>query len=372
MEHIRIITFVVTEACQLQCVYCYLVGKNDTNKMSLGVAQRAIDYIFSEPKLDSDEIILDFIGGEPLLEINLINEIVCYFRAKANDSDRSWREKFSIRITTNGLLYTSARVQDFIRTYHDHLRMSISIDGNRDKTNVSRIYINGKGSYDDVVKSIPLWRKQFPDEGTKMTISHNDLPYVFESVKHLVSLGIHKIDVNPVLENVWYQGDDQILENQLIKCADFIFDNHLENVVYLSCFEKNLGIPDEIDAHYTYGICGTFMLAINYKGDFYPCLRFAKFALGNKPERSIGNVFEGINWNLMRPFKSFCNQITSDKCMQCDLHNGCKICPAENYDSSSSSTIYEQSLYACAMHKAKVRANNYFWCKHSLIELKVI
>ncbi len=336
--------------------------------MPFSVAKQAIDYIFSEPRLDSDEIILDFIGGEPLLEINLISEIVCYFLDKANKINHSWQEKFRIRITTNGLLYTSKQVQDFIKMYHDHLSISISIDGDRAKNNTSRIYASGKGSYDDVINSIPLWRKQFPEDGTKMTISHNDLPYVFDSVKHLVSLGIYKIDVNPVLENVWLQNDDQLLEDQLVKCADYIIDNHLENVVDLSCFEENLGTEDVPDAPLNYGICGLFTFAINPKGDFYTCLRFAQFSLRTKPERSIGNIIEGINWNLMRPFKSFCNQITSDSCSHCELHNGCKVCPAENYDSSVTSTIYEQSLSACQMHKAKVKAKNYFWYKLSLTQ----
>ncbi len=333
--------------------------------MQFDIAKRTLDYIFSEPTFISEsDIILDFIGGEPLLEIALINKIVSYFLYKASESNHIWQKNYTIRITTNGLLYSSDEVQQFIKNYHEHLSISISIDGNKEKTDLARIFPDGSGSYDKVIASIPLWREQFPDEGTKMTISHDDLPFVFNSVKHLISLGINKIDINPVLEDVWKTGDDKILERQLIKCADYIIEHHLENIVDLSCFEERSGIvTDNHIIPYNYGICGSFTFAVDYKGDYYTCLRFAKFSLRTKEARSIGNITEGIDWNLMRPFQTYCNQITSDKCIKCELSNGCKICPAENYDSSSTSSIFEQSLSSCKMHKAKVKAKNYFWNK---------
>lgn len=332
--------------------------------MSIHVAQKTIDYIFSDPRFLSEEsITFDFIGGEPLLEIDLIDNIIEYFLNCAEAKNHRWKENYRLRITTNGLLYSSQPVQEFIRKYHSHLDISISIDGNEVKTNSARIFPDGTGSYSELIKSIPLWRRQFPGEGTKMTISHDDLPYVYESVRHLISLGIYKIDINPVLEDVWKCNDDKLLEDQLVLCADYILDNHLEDTVDLSCFEERLGIGSMQHDTKNYGICGGFTFAVDYKGDFYTCLRFANFSLKNQEERSIGNVEEGINWNRMRPFQVFCNQITSDNCMKCEVHAGCKICPAENYDRSLSSTIYEQSMSACLMHKAKVRAKNYYWNK---------
>lgn len=335
--------------------------------MTIDVAMRAIDYIFSDPNLNSEtEIILDFIGGEPLLEISLVDQTINYFLFKAAENNHIWEKNYNIRITTNGLLYNTPEVQQFIKKHHDHLSISISIDGNKDKTDASRKFPDGKGSYDSVMKSIPLWRKQFPLEGTKMTISHDDLPYVFESVKHLINLGIYKIDINPVLENVWKPGDDKNLEQQLISCADYIIENGLVGVVDLSCFDERLGLATDDNIPYNYGICGSFTFTVDYKGDFYTCLRFAKFSLRSKEARSIGNIFDGVNWNLMRPFQSYCNQITSDKCIKCEHHNGCKICPAENYDSSATASIFDQSFSSCQMHKAKVKAKNYFWNKLSV------
>lgn len=361
LKKTRTITFIVTEACQLRCTYCYLVGKNNTNKMTFDVAKRTIDYVFSEPRLNSENVVLDFIGGEPLLEIDLIGKIVEYFLDVADAMDSCWKRNYRIRITTNGLLYTSEAVQKFINKHHKHLDISISIDGDRIKTNSTRIFSNGSGSYDKVVESIPLWRSQFPQEGTKMTISRDDLPYVYDSVRHLISLNIHKIDINPVLENVWREGDDKLLEQQLVRCADYIINNHLEHVVDLSCFDQSLGMPVDSHKQLNYGVCGSFTFAVDFAGKIYTCLRFARFSLRSKRARSIGDIYSGIDWNRMRPYQSFCNQITSLKCAQCDYQNGCKVCPAENYDSSSTATLYEQSYAACQMHKAKVKSKNYFW-----------
>ena len=60
-----------------------------------------------------------------------------------------------------------------------------------------------RGSYADVVKNIPLWLEQFPEDSTKVTISSADIPYICESVLHLYSLGIHEVNINVVFEDVW-------------------------------------------------------------------------------------------------------------------------------------------------------------------------
>ena len=77
------ITFIVTKDCQLACKYCYLVGKNSNERMSFDVAKKAIDYILSQEKnimFNQESVIWDFIGGEPFLEIDLIDKICDYIK----------------------------------------------------------------------------------------------------------------------------------------------------------------------------------------------------------------------------------------------------------------------------------------------------
>lgn len=75
----REITFIVTKDCQLACKYCYLVGKNTKERMSWDVAKKTIDYVLdNENYFNEDSVIWDFIGGEPFLEIDLIEKICDY------------------------------------------------------------------------------------------------------------------------------------------------------------------------------------------------------------------------------------------------------------------------------------------------------
>ena len=141
-----IIAFVVTKACQLQCKYCYLVGKNQEGKMSFDVAQKAIDYILNERKfLSTPSVTFDFIGGEPLLEIKLLEDITSYIIASMQKLSHPWKDNFHLKITTNGLLYRDKRVQRYISRYKEILRLSISFDGIKAKHDLNRVFPMGRG-----------------------------------------------------------------------------------------------------------------------------------------------------------------------------------------------------------------------------------
>jgi uncharacterized protein len=106
------------------------------------------------------------------------------------------------------------------------------------------------------------------------------------------------------------------------------------------------------------------MLAIDASGNFYPCTRFAGYSLRSKKPIIIGNVREGINKNLLRPFLTL-DRLTQSpqKCIECEIASGCAWCQGENYDAADTPTIYQRSTAICMMHKAHVRANNYYWNK---------
>ena len=104
------------------------------------------------------------------------------------------------------------------------------------------------------------------------------------------------------------------------------------------------------------------MLAIDADGVFYPCTRFTPFSLAHKQSRSIGSIGEGINANRLRPFFSLdvLSQSTLE-CIDCEISAGCAWCPGYNYDVSEYDTIFHRATALCKMHKARVKANNYFW-----------
>ena len=335
--------------------------------MSNDTARRIVDWILSEDLLkDADRIIFDFIGGEPLLEIDLINDTVSYACTQMHKKRSPWSDNFRIRITSNGISYNSSKVQEFIHKYKKHVDISISIDGTKEKHDENRIFSDGKGSYTKVLPNIKLWTKQFSEPSTKMTISHRDLPYVKDSLIHLMDLGIKVIDVNPVLEDVWEDGDDIVLENQLMKVADYMIEKSLNGRYRLSCFDEDMGekpVKDRCIAP-----CGDVAFAIDSQGDIFPCIRYKHYSLREKKQRSVGTLNGGIDKNLLRPFLLF-DDTTSfpNKCLSCDVGNLCKWCPAESYDSSLTDTVFQRSTAHCNMYKAMVRANNYYQRKLNFI-----
>ncbi len=359
------VTFIVTKDCQLACKYCYLVGKNSDERMGWDVAKEMIDYLFRDQEyFNADRIVLDFIGGEPFIEIDLIDKICDYFKIQAFSKSHRWFDSYIINVSTNGINYDSAKVQSFIKKNHKHLSIGITIDGDRNKHDLNRIYKNGgHGSYDSVVSNIPLWLSQFPTAGTKVTISSEDLPYVKDSIIHLFKLGIHEVNVNCVFEEVWKSGDDDIFEQQLTMLADEIIDNDWYDDYFCSFFSERIGRPLSSDDNSNWCGCG-HMIAVDANGFLYPCTRFSRFSLREKAPRIIGTVRKGVNRNLVRPFLTL-DRITQSpqKCIDCEVASGCAWCQGENYDSAENDTIYQRATAICKMHKARVRANNYYWNK---------
>lgn len=360
------ITFIVTKDCQLACKYCYLVGKNTHERMPWEVAKKAIDYILDhEGDFREESVVWDFIGGEPFIEIDLIDKICDYIKVEMYRRGHHWFDSYRFSFSTNGINYADDKVQRFIAKNLTHLSIGITIDGTEMKHDLNRVYKQtGRGSYRDVVRNIPLWLSQFPGSGTKVTISSADIPYIKESVLHLYSLGIHEVNINCVFEDVWAEGDDLKFEEQLTQLADAIIDGGYYRDYVCSFFSEMIGKPlDRVNDNNNW--CGAGrMLAVDAAGLFYPCTRFAKYSLRDKPALIIGNVTDGIDSDRLRPFLTLdrCTQSPAE-CIDCEVASGCAWCQGENYDAASTPTIWQRSTAICKMHKARVRANNYYWNK---------
>lgn len=360
------ITFIVTKDCQLACKYCYLVGKNSKERMSWEIAKQAVDYVLDhEGEFKEESVIWDFIGGEPFLEIELIDRICDYIKLELYRRNHHWFNSYRFSFSTNGINYHEEKVQRYIEKNRNHLSIGITIDGSRQKHDLNRVYKNSeRGSYDDVVKNIPLWQSQFPGSGTKVTISSTDLPYIKESVLHLFELGIPEVNINCVFEDVWKEGDDKILEEQLLELADAIIDGNLYEKNVCSFFQEHLGKPLDKKLQ-NQNWCGAGrMLAVDAAGIFYPCTRFAQYSLRDKNAWIIGNVRDGVDKNKLRGFLTLdrCTQSTQE-CINCEVAEGCAWCQGENYDAADTCTAFQRSTAICKMHKARVRANNYYWNK---------
>lgn len=366
----KTITFIVTKDCQLACKYCYLVGKNAKERMLWDVAKQAIDYILDneyDENFNQESVIFDFIGGEPFLEIELIDKICDYIKQELYRRNHHWFNSYRFSFSTNGINYHEEKVQRFIEKNQTHLSIGITIDGTQQKHDLNRIWKGEgpeRGSYDDVVRNIPLWLSQFPGGATKVTISSADIPYIKESVLHLYSLGIHEVNINCVFEDVWEEGDDKKFEEQLMELADAIIDNDLYKDYACSFYTEHMGKPMDCKLENNNWCGAGQMLSIDAAGNFYPCTRFAQYSLRDKKAWIIGNIKDGIDKNKLRPFLTLdrCTQSTQE-CIDCEVASGCAWCQGENYDAADTPTIYQRATAICKMHKARVRANNYYWNK---------
>jgi len=358
------VALVITQNCNLACRYCYLTHKNDSHTMTFETAKRAIDFFLKKYSMQ-EALYLDFAGGEPLLEIDLIHEIADYFEFEVRRLNHKWKDRYLFHIPTNGILYDDHRVQEFIRKHWGHVGVSITIDGTKEKHDMNRVFPNGRGSYDAIIDNVKLWIEQFGDRATtKVTFSSADLPLLKESIIHLWNLGLKNVPANVVHEDVWKEGDDEVLEDQLKALADYVLENELWNEVNCMFFSERVGYP------YTQEFlrsnqCGAgVMIAVDAQGLCYPCVRFLGFSLDHQRPYIIGDINSGISFDKIRPFISCTIEAQSDtQCRDCEVATECSSCHGNDYDSSVTGSLFKRATFVCRMHKARVRANEYYWAR---------
>ena len=358
------ITFSVTEECNLRCKYCYMIGKN-SRSMSIDTAKRAVDFILdSEPAFDA--VAWEFIGGEPTLKMNLIDELSDYIKIQMYIKNHKWFNKYMFNIGTNGTTYGSEEMQRYIRKNKNHISVGITIDGTKDKHDLQRIKADGSGSYDDIIDNVKLWIKQFPEPQTKVTFASEDLVYLKDSIIHLWDLGLKNIPANIVYENVWHEGDELVFENQLKELADYVLENELYWNYSVRFFDHNIGFPMSKATKKQY-VCGTGkMIAIDCEGQVYPCVRFLDFCQDPHHKFITGSIDNGYN-EQRELFKSLSlNLLFDDECMNCPVASGCFTCAGNNYQYTATHTVFKRTKFNCKMHKAQIRANEYFWDKLAL------
>lgn len=357
------ITFIVTEDCNLRCKYCYITHKTSNKRMNLETAKRFIDYIVTANIVRAEDVIIDFIGGEPMIEIELIDQISDYFKKRAYEANISWAWNYRFNFSTNGVNYSSPEVQAYIEKNRGKVSIGISIDGTKEKHDLNRVFQDGSGSYEIIEKNIPLWISQFAPS-TKMTFASADLIYLKDSVIDLWNHGITEVSSNVVFENVWQEGDDLLFEQQLKDLADYILDNKLFDKYYCTFFSDSLGgyISEEVrDIAY----CGAGkMLALGPDGKIYPCMRYKDYSLNHHEERIVGTLDTGIDMDLVRAFMASSVRYQDDEeCSRCPIASGCAQCQGFNYDEADTSTNFQRAKYICKMQKARVRANEYYFSK---------
>ena len=370
-ENVRTITFQITDDCNLCCSYCYQINKGH-HKMPFEIAKTLIDELLHNDKLienyvkskNSLGVILEFIGGEPLLEIDLIDQIIDYFIKQCIILHHPWIDRFRVSICSNGVLYFTPKVQDFIKKHQTHLSFSISIDGNKKLHDTCRVFPDGTGSYDLAIKAAKHYMKHYDQYlGSKMTLSPSNINFTSSALINLWENGYSYIYANCVYEKGWTIEHAKILYNELKKTADYLLNNYLEKIKGASILNFDLNQQKNTSNKNFCGGDGN-MLAIDYKGDLYPCLRYMESSIGqSQSPYIIGNVNDGIGYNqqtkdMIAGLDVTYQSQSPQECLDCPVSSECGWCSALNYQEFG--TINKRTTYTCLMHKARVLANYYY------------
>lgn len=374
-SHVMNITMQVTDDCNMKCTYCYQHNKGK-HKMSYVTATKFIDMILdggkkTENYMDSNKmsgVILDFIGGEPFMEVDLIDRVCDYFLAQLFKRKHHWVEKFMFSFSSNGLLYFDEGVQNYIKKYSNFVSLGISIDGNKELHDACRVDLEGNGTYDRAVEAAKDLMNRYGGDSTKMTISPYNVHLVHNAVINMIELGYHMIHLNCVYEEGWTNNHAVILYHQLIKIVDYLDTNNLMNDVDISMFNSMHCKPMNPSDNKNW--CGGtgLMMAVDYKGDIYPCLRYMESSVGNRQSPYIiGNIRDGIcnkqeHIDRIECMKCITRKSQStEECFNCSIASGCGWCSAYNYECYG--TPNKRAIFICCMHKARSLANAYYLAK---------
>ena len=253
---------------------CYETHKGNSF-MSFETAKKFIDLLLSGEKgMDkyinpdiSPAVVIEFIGGEPFLAIDLMDEIMDYWMDRTTELMHPWADKYMISICSNGVAYFEPEVQKFLEKHKDHMSFSVTIDGNKELHNACRVYAGTDiGCYDEAVAAAKDWMDRGYYMGSKVTLAPSNIQYMYDAIMHMVDMGYNEVLANCVYEAEWSNEDALLFYEQGKKLADEFLarDLDFENEFYCSLYEENYFHPkDENDIENWCFPAGTMILTPN-------------------------------------------------------------------------------------------------------------
>ena len=320
----------IAHDCNLACRYCFAEeGEYHGRRalMSYEVGRKALDFLVRNSG-NRVNLEVDFFGGEPLMNWQVVKDLVAYGRSL----EEPWHKKFRFTLTTNGILLND-EVQEFVN--REMANVVLSIDGRKEVHDRMRPFRGGQGSYDIVV---PKYQKLAESRNqtnyyVRGTFTRHNLDFASD-VMHLADLGFEQISVEPVVaaedEEYAIRKEDipRILEEYDKLAVKLIRRKKEGKGVNFFHFMIDLEGGPCVAKRLSGCGSGTEYLAVTPWGDFYPCHQF----VGHE-EFLMGNVDEGIvRTDIRDNFKS-CNVYAKDKCKECFARFYCSGgCAANSYN----------------------------------------
>lgn len=349
-SEIKALCLHVAHTCNLDCEYCFAAqGKfhGDAGLMSLDVAERALDFLV-ENSGHRRNLEVDFFGGEPLLNWNVVKGAVAYGRSL----EKKYNKKFRFTLTTNGVGIN----EDVINFANEEMdNVVLSLDGRPEIHDHFRKFIDGSGSYDIVV---PKFKKMVAARGGKKyyirgTFTGLNKDFT-EDIMHMADLGFDQLSMEPVVcspEEPYALKEEDLPEIfcQYEKLAVEMLKRRRDGKPF-TFYHYMIDLKNGPCVHKRVTGCGSGCeyLAVTPWGDLYPCHQFV-----GDDEYKMGNIRDGISNTKKREEFSHCNIYSRKECEDCWAKLYCSGgCAANNYHSSGDiSGIYE---YGCKIFKKRM------------------
>ena len=326
----------IAHDCNLACRYCFAEeGEYHGRRalMSFGTGKQALDFLIANSG-NRKNLEVDFFGGEPLMNFDVVKKLVAYGREQEKLHDKHFR----FTLTTNGVLLDDA-VMEFANREMDNV--VLSIDGRKEVHDRMRPFRKGTGSYDLIV---PKFRKFAESRKQKQyyvrgTYTHFNTDFS-KDVLHLADLGFEQISVEPVVaqpedDYALREEDLPILFEEYDKLAKEIIRRRKEGRAF-NFFHFMIDLEGGPCVYKRLSGCGsgTEYLAVTPWGDLYPCHQF----VGNE-DFLMGNVKDGVTNTKLRDEFKCCNVYAKEKCKSCFARFYCSGgCAANSYNFHGSIT----------------------------------
>jgi len=323
------VTLTITEACNLNCVYCYEEHKS-RNEMTFETAKRIVDFELSVDD-GTNQVTIDFFGGEPFMNFELIKRICNYTWSK------DWPKQYIFFATTNGTLI-HGEIEEWISKNKDLFWLGLSIDGNEYMQNINRC-----NSFSQI--DLDYFLREWPEQAVKMTISRETLPYLAEGCIFLHEKGF-KVTCNLAYGLDWSSADSQkTLSDQLMKLIDYYVEHPA--ISPCSMLDRRIeGFVEKQAEFHKWCGAGTNMRVYSVAGACYPCQFFMPLSVGSeKAERSVEIDFEKDD------------ALQDRMCDGCILIPICPTCYGSNY--AKTGNVSKKDEGECKMNKLIILANSY-------------
>lgn len=340
----------VAHTCNLNCEYCFAGQGKYHGKdaiMSFEVGKQALDFLVKNSGTRKN-LEVDFFGGEPLVNFDVVKQLVKYARSIEKETGKHFR----FTLTTNGMLLDDD-VIDFLNKEMNNV--VLSLDGRKEINDAKRKKINGEGSYDIIVPKFQNFVKKRGNKEYYMrgTFTRNNLDFT-KDIFHMADLGFKELSMEPVVSSpdtdyaLKEEDLDTIFEQYEILAKEMIKRRKQGNPFTFYHYMIDLSGGPCIYKRITGCGSGTEYLAVTPTGDFYPCHQF----VGDE-KFLMGNVRDGVTNTELRDEFKLCNAYSRKECKDCWAKLYCSGgCSANAYHATGSiNNVYE---YGCKLFKKRI------------------